>query len=385
MAFYIRKSYKFGPIRMNLSKSGVGFSVGVKGARIGINSRGQRYIAGGRHGLYFRKNLGSEMSKASSPATSVPGAKLPESYESAGSHNSLPDTNLPYEKWVPWVLSFLFFILSLSAHWVFFPAGIVVFLAFAIFQLDRKKKFEDWHRLLEGEWNPDTIEKIQKSSAELSKNVEIYNNHLYYFLDRLITRIAEDKKLDESEKKVIQILFENSLDTKKKEKIRQLLGLIAVEFTLDHTLSNEEKDFLNTALDLFGIEGESRKAFEDLIQYFDKLDSIRNADKLEPIQPSVRIESPGESIYFEADIKVLNPKNRSVQETWKLFLSDSQIHILGQGHRKIRWEDILYIDIADPFSDVLEITVRNRKTPLSISCKNAILVYTLIRKLQSSS
>ncbi|WP_291777863.1 DUF4236 domain-containing protein [Cecembia sp.] len=59
MPFYIRKGLNFGPIRVNLSKSGLGFSSGVKGARLGINSQGKTYLHGGRHGLYYRKNLGS--------------------------------------------------------------------------------------------------------------------------------------------------------------------------------------------------------------------------------------------------------------------------------------------------------------------------------------
>src|SRR5690606_31887490 len=57
MPFYIRKAFSSGPIRLNLSKGGLGFSFGVKGARIGVNSRGQAYVHGGRHGVYYRKNL----------------------------------------------------------------------------------------------------------------------------------------------------------------------------------------------------------------------------------------------------------------------------------------------------------------------------------------
>jgi len=43
---------------MNLSKSGVGISAGVKGARVGIGPKGL-YFAGGLGGLYFMKRLGS--------------------------------------------------------------------------------------------------------------------------------------------------------------------------------------------------------------------------------------------------------------------------------------------------------------------------------------
>jgi hypothetical protein len=56
MGFYLRKSVSFGPLRLNLSRSGLGASVGVKGARIGVGPRGS-YIHMGRGGLYYRQTL----------------------------------------------------------------------------------------------------------------------------------------------------------------------------------------------------------------------------------------------------------------------------------------------------------------------------------------
>jgi hypothetical protein len=57
MPFYIRKAFRIGPVRINLSKSGLGASVGVKGARIATGPRGTMVNAG-RYGLYYRKRLG---------------------------------------------------------------------------------------------------------------------------------------------------------------------------------------------------------------------------------------------------------------------------------------------------------------------------------------
>jgi uncharacterized protein DUF4236 len=58
MGWFLRKSFRFGPIRLNLSKRGLGVSIGVKGARIGVDATGKPYAAGGRYGLYFRERLG---------------------------------------------------------------------------------------------------------------------------------------------------------------------------------------------------------------------------------------------------------------------------------------------------------------------------------------
>jgi len=59
MGWFFRKGFKFGPFRFNFSKSGVGGSVGVKGARAGVNARGNRYIHLFRDGIGYRKEYGS--------------------------------------------------------------------------------------------------------------------------------------------------------------------------------------------------------------------------------------------------------------------------------------------------------------------------------------
>lgn len=61
MGFHLRKSFKCGPLRFNLSNSGIGASVGVKGLRMGIDSKGRKYIGGGvgmlRYREYEKKHL----------------------------------------------------------------------------------------------------------------------------------------------------------------------------------------------------------------------------------------------------------------------------------------------------------------------------------------
>lgn len=57
MPFYIKDSVTIGPFRVNLSKSGLGFSSGVKGFRFGTGPKGH-YIHAGMNGIYYRKTLG---------------------------------------------------------------------------------------------------------------------------------------------------------------------------------------------------------------------------------------------------------------------------------------------------------------------------------------
>lgn len=81
MSFFLRKALRFGPVRFNLSKSGIGVSAGVKGLRIGMGPKGN-YIHAGRGGLYYRKSLGriggsSSTTEAPSPLSKAT-AVVPE-------------------------------------------------------------------------------------------------------------------------------------------------------------------------------------------------------------------------------------------------------------------------------------------------------------------
>lgn len=72
MGFYLRKSIKVGPFRLNLSKSGIGVSGGITGFRLGTGPRGN-YVHMGRGGLYYRKSLGNKGSSRRSGSDSTHG------------------------------------------------------------------------------------------------------------------------------------------------------------------------------------------------------------------------------------------------------------------------------------------------------------------------
>ena len=57
MGWLFGKSVNFGPVRMNLSKSGIGASFGVKGTRVSVGPRGT-HVSLGRNGAYYRQRIG---------------------------------------------------------------------------------------------------------------------------------------------------------------------------------------------------------------------------------------------------------------------------------------------------------------------------------------
>jgi hypothetical protein len=77
MGFFFRKSIGFGPFRLNLSKSGVGVSTGIKGARVWTGPRGT-YVQVGRKGFYYRQKLG-DFGSHPTPARTVTSEKPSQS------------------------------------------------------------------------------------------------------------------------------------------------------------------------------------------------------------------------------------------------------------------------------------------------------------------
>jgi hypothetical protein len=67
MGWFLRKSIRLGPLRLTVSKGGVGASVGVKGLRAGVDSSGKPYVAGGRGGIYFRERMRTEQTTPTQP------------------------------------------------------------------------------------------------------------------------------------------------------------------------------------------------------------------------------------------------------------------------------------------------------------------------------
>jgi hypothetical protein len=76
MAWRFRKSIKLGPLRLNLSKSGIGTSIGVRGFRVGTDAKGRSYTAASipGTGLYNRtySGKGTAAGTVAAPGSGAP-------------------------------------------------------------------------------------------------------------------------------------------------------------------------------------------------------------------------------------------------------------------------------------------------------------------------
>src|SRR5258706_5568384 len=71
MVFFFRGSVGFGPLKINFSKSGIGASVGVRGARISAGPRGT-YVSVGRNGFYYRQRIDIPAGRSAEPTSAEP-------------------------------------------------------------------------------------------------------------------------------------------------------------------------------------------------------------------------------------------------------------------------------------------------------------------------
>jgi hypothetical protein len=74
MAWKVRRSVRFGPLRVNFSKAGIGYSVGVRGARIGKDAKGRLYsqVSIPHTGIYNRQYYKPSPIPALPPAAPAP-------------------------------------------------------------------------------------------------------------------------------------------------------------------------------------------------------------------------------------------------------------------------------------------------------------------------
>ncbi|SHK83544.1 SH3 domain-containing protein [Chitinophaga jiangningensis] len=116
MGWSYRKSISAGPFRMNFSKSGISYSVGVKGARVNVGPRGT-FVNLSAHGISYRQRLSGPVSRQPAPPTEVLPVQSGINITSAAVEN-LSDTDsqafitelneksslVSYTKWTVWLL-----------------------------------------------------------------------------------------------------------------------------------------------------------------------------------------------------------------------------------------------------------------------------------------
>lgn len=162
MGFYLRKSVRVGAFRFNLSKGGVGVSVGIKGLRVGSGPRGN-YVHMGAGGVYYRATIPARQAPpaAKPPAPSQPQpSNLPKAWQTqsatvgpmvdidsaqattivdSSSQSLLEELNTKRRRWLlwPWALGAAGLALLLlagndSPRWLLLSSAVVCAIGVAL-------------------------------------------------------------------------------------------------------------------------------------------------------------------------------------------------------------------------------------------------------------
>lgn len=406
MAFYLRKGFNFGPIRINLSKSGLGLSAGVTGARIGINSRGQSYVHGGRHGLYYRKNLGSLGNSQSQAKNTNQGNWQVDEEE------IFTDTGLTY---LPQSIQKPVFILppltNKAGNATLF-LGIAMIIA-ALFT--QAIEFKIGIGLIGAAlilWNRREKQKVIKIERSLEKLVALnpseQNTHNWNLLTSGISETAKRNLALHC----IQSWLENQIELGQiisKKQIQSILDLDEDQFNnlviliykdvveqvlADHQLTEEEEKLISQIESKWEIAPPVIQEEKKLIAQFKQLRELQ-FETLTPII-SQRSFSSDEKLYFESEGRLLNLR---ILDSWQqnkiryknmgykldiqgiLRLSEKSISIEEDRNKRNYPIDQIEDIYLPADSGVVEIFLQNRKSPLVITCPNLFKFVAILNKI----
>ncbi len=421
MAFYIRKAFKTGPVRLNLSKGGLGISGGITGARVGINSRGT-YVHGGRHGLYYRKyaRKGKKRSAGgagraqpqgrrnqSGPVNLFVDTGVTFASESASvaertasrSEPKLPEfkiLNTPIEAAL--VLALIVFLFGVIGGMNILVIGALV-VALAVLGwsvrelLWRKKVNESLDKILNHLEQKKTLPEIPllKNSSLPGRWRERFSLHLHAAASELAMRDEEIDTLS-----VLQHMDDRvPADTDKTHRFRaKVFGEILDEMLEDHLLSEDEETAIRRLMDQLNLPEEILKAEQDRLEHFSR---VRNEMErpLKTTDPGIPLLRGEEAYDVFENARILNERvlNRyqrdnvqyrelgyEIDMEGKLILTDRRLLLVERGSREYRLNRVLDLTV-DPEAGITELTLNNRKSPVIISTENPLVFAARVEKV----
>jgi hypothetical protein len=370
MGLYIRKSFKAGPIRLNLSKSGLGASIGVKGLRVGSGPRGS-YIHAGRGGLYYREKIGSSR-------------KYPST--SQGTTSSLGI--------IGGLIALIFAILVIQ--WfvenpaVFVMAIIVTGLigGFLFYKKkSRSKAIEDYKKALDEvfvleskEFNEDYLLKLKAIliNNNSKSEVESIENNIY---TALLDKIIDDNEITSSEKNAIQNLESviSISDLYKKEAKLEIFKSYYLNAIEDRLITDLEINTLNNITEGLGMEqSDIRKE----MQTVNKIIKMQGLQHPLPTLSTVPIAiQKSETAFYSSSGKVLTrkkaPRNSSSQYEYSikregnLVVTNKRVLVVNEGTTSVDISDILDVDV-DIDDNFILISKGKSDTPTIIQTDEAL-------------
>jgi len=418
MGFYLRKAFSAGPIRLNLSKGGLGVSAGVTGARLGINKNGA-YVHGGRHGLYFREQLGKERRKQQQQTdVGVPILSM-EEQEGGGAVEYFVDTGLTFDPpvqrverppieapdlpsaWNVTAIGLGVSLIGMVVAGYLGPVALAIALSLPFVALiyggianyrnktaraEAQRAFE----ALDHHDDPDpALEVPYLDGIGTAQRVWL----AYQVYDALVKRAAEDDEVVTAEDlrtfEADGDLPDDLRDAIKADAFTTLFDALLA----DHQLTEEEEQALRSLADRLDLD-------EDLIgeelQTLEVLSLLRREmeQPLEPVETDLRLKR-GEICYFAGRGRQLVSRIQQqfqrnnvqykeigyeIDMDGEIYITDRRIMLVGDGSRSYRLGRVLDEELSLE-DNTVRLTLENRKNPVILTLPNAPVFAARLQKV----
>jgi len=335
MPFYLRKSFRMGPVRLNLSKSGLGLSGGVKGARLGVNSRGRAYVHGGRHGMYYRKQLSGKGVSARQEERGGCGDVL-----LAG---------------VFLVVVLMALALLLEHPWIL-GAGALAGAGYGGHRLWKRHRLSACKQELDRALvNTDTAPAAAETArlTAACRRVGLTETLRRDLYQAVLDRVLDDKQITDAEQARLNaartIL---RLEPAQLQPLHRELFLTAwLEAIADQRITRADTAWIETLLDGLDIPRESvRRELETVNELIDAQQLAPPLAAVEAGEDAAHLQN-SETLYLRQPAEVLSRRGSGDNLRWRvhregtLLLTDKRLLVVGGGTTQLRLDDMTDVEI----------------------------------------
>lgn len=421
--FYLRKSLRVGPVRFNLSKSGVGISAGVRGARVGISSTGRAYLHAGAKGIYYRKTLGSAGTRGSQgllagrpePITlyedtgvTFPARPAPPSRPSLRAKLEANEASLSVYLLLP-LVGILLIVLPLglssgglsAAQAIAVIGGVLLVIGWPVplwnaWQRRRatRRAEERLLRAIESVGRPLSLENVTDIERYVEDSADRGDRdrraRLAYL--QLVCSLASGGRIGAEEINSVE-LFADRLAIGPNFRLEARIEAFCEAFlaaVVDHELSRDEERALREASDKLDIPVERIEGELEIIDRLGEMRRIREGT-LPVVESSMRLKK-SEICHYEAPGRMLKERNlRSFQQDGQkykvrglvldkegaLLITSERILLVHAGASSIRMDKVIELEVDDD-RNLLRITKDGASTPVLISTPDAFKAGTIV-------
>lgn len=395
--------------------------MGITGARLGLNRRGA-YVYGGRHGLYYRKQLGSASGKRSSKAhhqgqqTEQKQQVTTDLFTDTGTTFTPIFSGLktyPYpdlQKKRGWFSHpfLIITLLTIAAVGVvldnIYLWGVVMILLTIVLALwIRDYRWKQRGKYLVEQFS-DRFERSPKSvdAQEIKQYVEhAPTNHAEHFLGDLYTILLQ-VSVEHPDEEHISVFNDVehviSISSTVKNRIKRALLSQALDKVLeDHLLSEEEEyqmrnlvqklnlpeDFAREELNYLAIASDIRKEIESPLKEIEAPIPLVRGERCFAVFDDARLLEERVLNRFQRNLVQYRELGFEIQLSGTLTVTDRRLVLIGRGSREYRLIRIADI-ITDLEANVIELILTNRKNPVFITHSKILLLASRIEKVRSA-